>query len=105
MRLVVTHRAVMHQRHDQANSIEIRKPIVRYMIGSIMKGTPRHMVFTKDNATAGGTKPAHWRVNESVEASVNEHSVFKRSGTGSREKASKQNPQNGFQVARGVYFR
>ena len=73
------------------HSIEIKKPIARYMIGSIMNATPNDQYVFITLPWAADKTPVHCRNN------VNPSPVNAR--------RRNVRDQNGFQVARGVYLR
>src|SRR5439155_9783539 len=74
MRLVVSRTARLCTSGTiiRPNSIEIRKPIARYMIGSIMKGTPRYAwkIYQTTMPRRAVERPAQWRVNVNKQTGI-----------------------------------
>ena len=85
------------------NSIETRKPIARYMIGSIMDGYSRpEGEFVNHNAMAGRDNASPLRVNLNRRAKCG---IFWFEHARRRHRRVASSRQNGFQVARGVNLR
>jgi hypothetical protein len=88
------------------NSIETRKPIARYMIGSIMDGYSKpdeELSITMPWRT--GTAPARGRVNLNAEALCAHFFVEHDFRATHCAFVAGRSLQNGFQVARGVNLR